>query len=84
MVRKFIFATGIENSIPVINNGRKRIDEMEKCRDYQFGQHDRDLVQEMGIQFLRYGPPLHKTFLSPQKYDWSFTNEVLTISGKNK
>lgn len=49
---------------------------MEKCRHYQFWQPDIDLVQEMGIQFLRYGPPLHKTFLSPEKYDWSFTNEV--------
>ena len=27
----FMFATGIENSVPKIQNGRHRVDEMEKC-----------------------------------------------------
>jgi hypothetical protein len=31
MFHRFIFATGIENSMPVIENGRKRMDELEKC-----------------------------------------------------
>lgn len=30
MYRRFLFATGIENSIPVIDNRRRRMDEMEK------------------------------------------------------
>jgi beta-glucosidase/6-phospho-beta-glucosidase/beta-galactosidase len=71
-----MFATGIENSIPVIDNGRKRMDEMEKCFHYKYWQRDIDLVQQLGIQFLRYGPPLHKTFLGAEKYDWSFSDEV--------
>ena len=35
MFTNFMFATGIENSIPTINNGRTRIDEMEKCGHYK-------------------------------------------------
>ncbi|NDP28855.1 MAG: glycoside hydrolase family 1 protein [Flavobacterium sp.] len=72
----FLFATGIENSSPTIDNGRLRIDEAEKCKHYEFWQKDFDLVEEMGIKFLRYGPALYKTFLGPGKYDWAFCDEV--------
>ena len=77
MYRRFLFATGIENSIPVIDNGRRRMDEMEKCRHYQFWQKDFDLVKEMGIEFLRYGPPIHTTYTGAGKYDWSFSDTTL-------
>ena len=30
----------------------------------------------MGIEYLRYGPPIHKTLLGPGKYDWSFADET--------
>ena len=59
----FVFATGIENSIPTIDGGRVRMDEMEKCGHYRHWRRDFDLVQEIGIRFLRYGPPLHTTLL---------------------
>ncbi len=78
MFRKFIFATGIENSIPLINNGRTRIDQMEKCRHYEYWKKDFELVKEMGIEFLRYGPPIHKTFTGPGSYDWSFADETFS------
>lgn len=71
-----MFATGIENSCPTINGGRERVDELEKCGHYRFWQTDFDKVQEMGIRFLRYGPPLHRAFLGPGKFDWSFTDET--------
>jgi beta-glucosidase len=67
-----MFATGIENSIPTINNGRTRIDQMEVCGHYERWREDFDLVEEIGIEFLRYGPPIHRTFLAPGKYDWEF------------
>jgi beta-glucosidase/6-phospho-beta-glucosidase/beta-galactosidase len=70
----FIFATGIENSAPTIQGGRVRMDEMEKCRHYTQWRQDFDLVTELGISFLRYGPPLHTTFLGPGRYDWSFAD----------
>ena len=59
----FLFATGIENSSPTINSGKKRIDELERCCHYEHWEEDLALVREMGIHFLRYGIPLHRTFL---------------------
>ena len=69
-----MFATGIENSIPTINHGKTRVDEMEVCGHYQRWREDFDCVQEVGINFLRYGPPIHKTYLGPGKFDWDFTD----------
>jgi beta-glucosidase/6-phospho-beta-glucosidase/beta-galactosidase len=71
-----MFATGIENSIPTIGNGKFRVDEMEKCGHYKHWRTDFDLVQELGIRVLRYGPPLHTTWLGPGRYDWSFADET--------
>jgi beta-glucosidase len=68
----FMFATGIEGSNPTIDNGRVRIDEMEACGHYRLWEKDFDLVVELGMGYLRYGPPLHKTWLGPGRYDWSF------------
>jgi beta-glucosidase/6-phospho-beta-glucosidase/beta-galactosidase len=76
MFRGFIFASGIENSIPTINQGRTRIDEMAKCHHYRYWKTDFDLSQELGIKALRYGPPLHTTWLGPGRYDWSFADET--------
>jgi len=71
-----MFATGIENSYPTINGGRTRIDQMAKCRHYEMWRTDFDLLEELGIQFLRYGPPLHLTWRGPGRYDWSFADET--------
>jgi beta-glucosidase/6-phospho-beta-glucosidase/beta-galactosidase len=70
----FIFATGIENSSPTIGAGRKRVDEMEKCGHYIHWRTDFHLVRDLGIRFLRYGPPLHSTYLGPGQYDWEFAD----------
>jgi beta-glucosidase/6-phospho-beta-glucosidase/beta-galactosidase len=35
-------------------------------------------VRELGIRFLRYGPPLHTSFRGPGKYDWSFADETFS------
>jgi beta-glucosidase/6-phospho-beta-glucosidase/beta-galactosidase len=72
----FIFATGIENSAPTINGGRTRMDEMDKCGHYHHWRTDFGLVQELGIHFLRYGPPLHSSLLGAGRYDWSFADET--------
>lgn len=69
-----MFATGIENSIPTIQNGRVRVDQMESCHHYRLWRTDFDLLEELGIRFLRYGPPLHTTFLGVGKYDWDFAD----------
>lgn len=69
-----MFATGVENSVPTIDGGRVRVDEMEKCGHYAKWQTDFDLLEDLGIRFLRYGPPLHRTWLGVELYDWEFTD----------
>ncbi|BDP43868.1 glycoside hydrolase family 1 (plasmid) [Deinococcus aetherius] len=72
----FMFATGIENSAPTIGENRERVDEMAKCGHYAHWRRDLELVTELGIPFLRYGPPLHTSFTAPGRYDWSFADET--------
>jgi beta-glucosidase len=69
-----MFATGVENSIPTIDNGRTRVDQMEVCGHYKHWRTDFELLEEIGIQYLRYGPPIHTTFLGPGRYDWEFAD----------
>src|SRR5215213_8796117 len=78
-INKFMFATGIENSYPTIllpDGTEKRVDEMEKTGHYKHWQQDFELVKEMGINFLRYGPPYYNTHLGPGQYDWNFTDDT--------
>jgi beta-glucosidase len=84
MFHGFMFATGIENSVPTIQGGTVRVDEMEKCGHYKHWRKDFDLVEDLGISFLRYGPPIHKTFLAVKKYDWAFVDETFTDLRKRK
>jgi beta-glucosidase/6-phospho-beta-glucosidase/beta-galactosidase len=75
--QRFIFATGIENSYPTVmlpSGERFRVDEMEKTGHYKRWREDFALVRELGIQFLRYGPPYYRTHLGPGRYDWSFAD----------
>jgi beta-glucosidase/6-phospho-beta-glucosidase/beta-galactosidase len=41
---------------------------------YARWREDFDLLDDIGIHFLRYGPPIYRTFLAPGKYDWEFTD----------
>ena len=70
----FMFATGIENSIPKIKGGTVRVDQMESCGHYRHWRRDFDCVEELGLSFLRYGPPLHTTLLGPGRHDWEFAD----------
>ena len=72
----FMFATGIENSVPTINNGRTRIDEMEKCGFYKHWRTDFELVRDLDIRYLRYGPAIHTTFLGSDRFDWEFSDQT--------
>lgn len=74
---KFIFATGIENSYPVItlpDGKRKRVDEMEKTGHYGNWEKDFGLLKILDIDYLRYGPPYYSTHTGPGKYDWDFAD----------
>ncbi len=78
-MRNFMFATGIENSYPTIklpNGSIKRVDEMEKSKHYDNWELDFKLTKEMGINYLRYGPPYYSTHLGPDKYNWDFADQT--------
>jgi beta-glucosidase len=70
----FMFATGVENSAPTIQGGRRRIDQMEKCGHYKHWETDFELLRELDIHYLRYGPPLHRALLGPGRYDFEFAD----------
>lgn len=77
--QRFIFATGIECSYPTIETpqGRRRMDEMEKCHHYDYWREDLQLTLDLGVRFLRYGPPYYRMHLGPGRYDWSWSDQVL-------
>jgi len=75
-----MFSTGIENSYPTIllpDGSIKRVDEMEKCNHYKLWKQDFQLVKDLDIEFLRYGPQYYNTHLGPGRYNWSFIDEAL-------
>lgn len=84
MFHRFIFATGIENSTPTIDHGKTRVDELDKCGHYTYWKRDFELVKELGINFLRYGPPIHTTFLGADKFDWTFADETFQALKEKK
>jgi beta-glucosidase/6-phospho-beta-glucosidase/beta-galactosidase len=77
--QRFLFATGIEcsNPVSVDSNGRRaRIDELELTFHYTHWKHDLRLVRQLGLEFLRYGPPWYRVHQGPDRYDWDFTDAV--------
>src|SRR3954454_5494705 len=72
----FMFATGIENSDPTIEHGRVRRDQMDECGHYRHWRTDFALTAQLGIRYLRYGVPLHRSYLGPQRFDWSFADQA--------
>src|SRR5437764_590272 len=73
---EFMFATGIECSCPTIEHGRWRMDELDATEHYRYWRRDLELVRELGLHYLRYGPPLHRMFVRPGVFDWKFMDEV--------
>ncbi len=51
---------------------------MAECGHDRHWRTDFALVRDMGIKFLRYGPPLYTSFLGPGRYDWSFADRTFT------
>jgi beta-glucosidase/6-phospho-beta-glucosidase/beta-galactosidase len=74
---RFMFAVGIECSNPRIGGGR-RIDQFEATGHYAHWRKDLALVKRLGAKYLRYGLPIHRVFLGPGQYDWSFPDAALT------
>src|SRR5437588_566514 len=73
---KFMFAVGIECSYPVVGGGH-RVDQMLSTGHYEMWRQDLRLVRELGLRYLRYGPPLYRVFVAKGHYDWSFLDPVM-------
>ena len=79
---RFMFSTGIENSYPTIllpNGKTKRVDEMEKTGHYINWRKDFQLIKDLGLEFVRFGPALYSTHIGPGRYDWSFADEAFAL-----
>jgi beta-glucosidase/6-phospho-beta-glucosidase/beta-galactosidase len=73
---RFMFAVGIECSNPVID-GNVRVDELEATGHYKHWKKDLQLVCNLGVRFLRYGPPIHRLFTGPGQYNWSMLDPIM-------
>jgi len=76
----FLFATGIENSYPVVvgkDGKRRRVDEMAKCGHYERWREDFALVRDLGLEYLRWGPAYYRVHTAPGQYDWSFCDDAM-------
>jgi beta-glucosidase/6-phospho-beta-glucosidase/beta-galactosidase len=73
---RFMFGVGIECSCPMIEGGL-RVDQLRDTGHYEMWQTDLKLVRELGLRYLRYGPPIYKVFRGKDDYDWSFIDRVL-------
>ncbi len=78
----FLWATGIEDTFigqPIIHSGRP-LDE------YVLTQHDRnwrqdlDLAASLGVHGLRYGLPWYRLQPEPDRFDWTWSDEVLAYA----
>jgi beta-glucosidase len=72
----FLFATGIENGYPVLPGGR-RVDQMDRCGHYARWEEDFEVVRELGLDALRYGPAYYRTHIAPGEFDWESCDEPM-------
>ena len=77
MAQRFMFATGIESSYPTIagpDGQPVRVDELAKAHHYDRWREDFALVRQVGLEYLRYGPPYFAAHRGPGRYDWAFAD----------
>jgi beta-glucosidase len=72
----FLFATGIENSYPLLPDG-SRYDQLDACDHYTRWRDDFALAQALGVTALRYGPAWYRTNPSPGRFDWSSVDDQM-------
>src|SRR5437868_15279177 len=72
---RFMFAVGIECSCPLIG-GSQRVDQMRDTGHYELWRTDLKLVRDLGLRYLRYGPPIYRIYTARNTYDWSWLDPV--------
>jgi len=73
---KFMFAVGIECSCPTIA-GNVRVDQLRDTGHYDLWRTDLRLVRELGLRYLRYGPPLYLLWENKDQYDWTLIDPIM-------
>jgi beta-glucosidase len=73
---RFMFAVGIECSCPTIE-GNQRVDQLRDTGHYEMWETDLRLVRELGLRYLRYGPPIYRIWKNKDEYDWSGLDPVM-------
>ena len=74
---RFMFAVGIECSCPTIEGG-VRVDQLRDTGHYEMWRTDLKLVRELGLRYLRYGPPIYKIWQGPGKYHWEELDPIMS------
>lgn len=74
----FLWAGGIENTfVPQVRPGHRALDEYELMGHYEHWREDLNLAKELGLKALRWGVPWYKVEPEPNKFDWSWTDQVI-------
>src|SRR4051812_23526215 len=71
-----MFGAGIECSYPTID-GNRRVDQARDTGHYDLWKTDLKIVRELGLRYLRYGPPIYRTHVGPGQYDWSCLDPIM-------
>ncbi len=74
--REGVFMTGIESSDPFADNTRR--DQLKEAHNFYERFSERlEKVRELGITWVRFGPPYSQTHLGRDKYDFSLMDKVV-------
>lgn len=75
---EFLWAGGIEDTfVPQTRPGHRALDEYELMGHYTHWREDLALARELGLKALRWGIPWYKVEPEPDKFDWSWTDQVI-------
>ncbi|GHV50900.1 hypothetical protein AGMMS49579_05240 [Spirochaetia bacterium] len=83
---RFLWCAGIEDTFiadPFPATG-KILDEYELTDHYRFWKADMDRVASLGIDALRWGIPWYRVNPEKNKWDWSWTDEVIPYMVEEK
>ena len=73
---RFLFATGVENSCPLLPDGTRH-DQLDQCGHYDRWRDDFGLAQSLGVDAIRYGPAWYRTNPAPGRFDWSSVDDQM-------
>lgn len=75
---EFLWAAGIENTfVPQARSGHRPLEEYELMGHYEHWREDLDLARQLGLRALRWGVPWYRVQPERNKFDWSFTDDVI-------